>query len=304
MKKRKSKALGDVLAQGVKGIKGVHEIGGDVGIVANTEAVLTAVVDNVRKAQEEYRDRLVASLAATNALNAESDKAATFITLTRENLKPKFGSRYNQTWSTVGFSGGTLKVPDSMGLRLSLVKAIEQFLVANPALAVVDVVTAVLAGALYSDLADAMAAAAQAKVEQRQKKAVRDAALAALRLRIQALRAELKPLLAADDPRWIDFGFNVPTDVFVTDAPEGVKLTLNAMGHLVASWDDTVNTDRFRVYQRVTGTNTEYVPVATTTDTTFDLGTFASGAHVDVQVTAINAAGESVPSQTVEIVVP
>jgi hypothetical protein len=282
----------------------VHDLGAALGVVANTEAVMTAVVGNARKANTEYQFAIDASLVATAALDVQFEKAGKFIMLVRDNLKPIFGTRYSETWNKVGFFNRTLKVPQALKLRASLLKAIELFLDARPDLEIPNVMTKAMAETLYENFSAAMAASRDAKVEQRQKREVRDAAVAKLRLRITALRNELKPLLAADDPRWLDFGFGVPADVHVPAAPENLVVTVDPVtSHVVASWDDTVNTDRFRVYQRVIGTDTEYKPVDTTTDTSFDLGKFASGAQVEVQVTAINSAGESVPSTT-SVVVP
>lgn len=304
MKKRKSRALGNEFELGRACIRGVHELGGKVGIVANTEAVMAPLVDAALHANTHYQFAIGAGLEATKALRVQFNKAAKFIRLVRDNLKPAYGTRYSETWNKVGFINRTLNVPLTMKQRASLLKAIEQFFVTLPEMEIPNVMTRAMAAALHADFTAALEVSTNAKVDQRQKKTIRDRAMAAMRVRIQALRNELKPLLAADDPRWMDFGFGVPADVHVTAAPEGVELTQDAAtGRVVASWGHTVNTDRFRIYKRVTETDTESVLAGTTANTSFDLGTFASGAHVEVQVTAINSAGESVPSEVVGIVV-
>jgi hypothetical protein len=192
-----------------------------------------------------------------------------------------------------------------MGQRLARVKVLQTYFGAHPDHAVENLgVTEANAGALHDELSGKINALAAAKTTQRQKREAYEAAFAALRAELQKLYRELKAVLPKDDARWIEFGFGVPGDVHVPAVPEGLTLALNAAGHLMASWKRAVNAVRYRVHKRVIGTDAEYVPLDTTVDTSFDLGVFASGAHVQVQVTAINSAGESVASEAVEFVVP
>lgn len=305
MKKRTSRAIRNELAQGADCLAGLNKEGEALGVVANSGTLMTGVFDNALKTNNEYHATMTASLAATVALREQVDLAGKYISVVRDNLKPKLGSRFTQAWAEVGFFTRNLQVPRPAKDRATLLQAIEMFFDSHPELEIPLVMTKAMTTAMHTALAAAIAASSDAKVLKRQKRDVRDAAMETLHQRIQALRAELKPLLAADDPRWLDFGFNVPADVHVTSAPEDVKLTLDPVtGHVVASWGHTVHTDHFRVYKRVIGTDTEYQPVDTTTETSFDLGTFASGAHLDVQVTAINSAGESVPSDVASIALP
>jgi len=59
------------------------------------------------------------------------------------------------------------------------------------------------------------------------------------------------------------------------------------------------------VWKQVVDTDTDFVAVGSPTDSGFLLaGLLPSGATVKVRVTAVNDAGESLPSATQQIVVP
>ena len=75
-------------------------------------------------------------------------------------------------------------------------------------------------------------------------------------------------------------------------------------GHLLATWGGAPLGDRYRVYKKVVGVDNEFVLAATVTDTEANLNTFTPGQLVRVRVTALNEAGESLPSVTVEQTVP
>jgi hypothetical protein len=298
------KAWNALLAFCITAAAAALRLGELLGLLHNTKAAIQADVDAAEKAQSECQTAISARETFTNAQNETSAKVAAFITIVRELLKPKLGVRYSRAWNEVGFINQNLRVPTKVGEQLGLLRMIALFFEAHPELEVAGVATAAIANGLATTFAADQSALNEALVTIREKKAARDAARIVLWNRVRSLLAELKHLIPANDPRWLDFGFNVPADITVPTAPQGLTLTFNASAHLVANWGDTANTDRFRVYKRVVGTDTEYVPLDSTTNTSFDLGTFASGAHVDVKVTAINAAGESQASETVEIVVP
>ncbi|MBI2929857.1 MAG: hypothetical protein HYY24_29715, partial [Verrucomicrobia bacterium] len=61
---------------------------------------------------------------------------------------------------------------------------------------------------------------------------------------------------------------------------------------------------RYRVRKQVIGTDNDLVDGATVTEASTNLNTFPSGARVRVEVSAVNEAGESAPSQAVEALAP
>lgn len=298
-------AFGETLSLADKSAGGLHSLGAVLPVTHTTEQLVRAITAAAIKANDEYQAAKAARLESARTLAAVDQKSRALILTARDVLKPVLGTRYSQAWNQAGFVTPTLAVPTTMAKRLTRVKLLQTYFAAHPEHEVVNLgVTAAAIGALHDEFDANINAFGSAKVTQRQAKAAHKAAFAALRAELQKLYRELKVVLAKDDPRWIEFGFRVPADIHVPAAPEGLKLTIGAAGHLVATWADTVNADRFRVYKRLAGSGTEYAPSISTADTSFDLGVFASGARVEVQVRAINAAGGSVPSEPVEIVIP
>jgi len=187
---------------------------------------------------------------------------------------------------------------------LGVVKAMQLYLEAHPAVTVAGVATAELAGGVYDELSTAFSASKQAKADLRKRKAARNAAANAVRVDLMLLRRELSMVLEDNDPRWLDFGFNVPADVSVPDAPEVFSVTAGAPGHLVLNWAFPTNATRVRVFRQIVGVDAEFVHIDTLKESSKDIGGFTSGAHVKFYITAANAAGEGLPSRTVEVVAP
>ena len=136
------------------------------------------------------------------------------------------------------------------------------------------------------------------------KKAARDTALKALRKQARGLVTELKQLLPGNDPRWNAFGLNRPDAVGLPDVPEGLQVVGGAAGHLFATWKSARLGNRYRVFKKVVGVDSDFVLVKTTTETETDLNTFTPGQVARVRVAAANDAGDSVPCPPVELTVP
>jgi hypothetical protein len=166
------------------------------------------------------------------------------------------------------------------------------------------VVTAAIAKALCETYLTDITASSIAATTMRQKTQVRDAAAATMRRRLRKLFQELRQLMAPNDPRWLEFGFNIPADVSVPAAPESVVVTPGLPGNLSVQWGKPSTSERFRVFEKVLGRDQEFAAVFTTAETSVALNGRTSGDRVQLYVTAANSAGESQPSATVEIVVP
>lgn len=305
MKQVKINAFDDIVSFCEKGVTGLRQYGVDIQVAHITDVILQGKVDAARKGNGDYQTAINLKFAAQAALKEMRGQVVSFITLARDVLKPKLGSRYSKAWTEVGFLSPNLIVPQTKEKLLSMVKSIELYYIAHPeAEAAVLGLTHQHASDLHADYLAAMAAVDSARVTQRQHQVTRDAATAEMRAGRELLFRELRALLPATDPRWLDFGFNVPGDVVVPTAPEKFTVAPGVAGHLAPSWGKSVGADRYRIFAQVVGVDEKPAPVETTAKTSADLGGLTSGAHVKLYVIAANAAGESQPSATVEIVVP
>jgi hypothetical protein len=298
------KAFDALLSFAEKAADGLHSLGVALGIMHNTETIVRADLTTARTSNNAYQAAKSTRLAATNAQDTADKNAIAFITAARDVLKQTLGSRYSQAWNEVGYISGSLAVPATVDGRLALVKSIELYLTAHPAHEIVPLITHQKAATVYDALNDAISALNTAWSDQREKKNARDAAAVALQERLRNLSRELMQFLSDTDPRWLEFGFNVPADDETPDVPEDLVVLPGSSGHLVAHWPASARADRYRLFKQVVNVDQDFVYVDTITDTSKDMNTFTPGAHVKVRVTAVNEAGESLPSDPVEQVVP
>lgn len=297
-------AIYPLLVQGGRSADGVLLDGEDVGLTHIVEAILRGKVDAAKKKNSEYQDTISASLNAQKALDEAFQTALDFSQVMRDHLKPKLGSRYSKAWNQVGFFNATLRLPQSYDGMQGLVGSMGLFLEAHPELNVPAVMTPEIAATIAGAIATAKANVGQANIDGRQKKTGRDKAMADLRQELIFLRRELSMLLTDDDPRWLSFGFNVPSDLTVPEVPEGVAVIPGGAGRALVSWAHAMRADRYHVYKQTVGVDAEPVRVATVRELSTDVGGLVSGSTVKFTVTALNAAGESLDSEVVELVVP
>jgi hypothetical protein len=131
----------------------------------------------------------------------------------------------------------------------------------------------------------------------------RDAAVGVLRKRVRGLIDELTILLPNDDPRWEDFGLNIPAN---PRAPEPVKsITATALGNgkieLVTEY--ATRATRFRVEQFIVGVDTEWQLKLNAKDLEVVLKGYTVGQVVKLRVVAANDGGNAAPSPEVQVTV-
>lgn len=283
-----------------KGIEGLRLYRTDVGLLHITEAILAGKLTATRQSHDAYQAAIAAHPRAIAPLRDIDEQVGKFIALTRDVLKMKLGSRYSKQWIELGFVTPTLRVPRRRLDRLSRLKSLEWYFLTYPEAEVAALgLTAPRAAELHDSMLAAMMAVEAARVEQRQRKADRDAAMDDLRQAMIRLYRELKVLLPANDPRWMEFGFNVPADLTVPAAPEAVEATPGGAKNVTVKCDRPVGATRFRIFQKVEGKDADFVHVHTVHELKTTLGGYESGTRVEFYMTAANAAGESPPSAIV-----
>jgi hypothetical protein len=276
-----------------------------VGIKHNTKVLVTADLAAARTAHEALGPAISERLEFT-ADQASADAAGqASIFATRDVLKMTLGTPYSQAWYEAGYRNHSLATPSTLNGRLELLSHLATYLEKHPELEAPELKVSHQELTLRHDaLGGAINALQAAWAAQRTLRMARDKALLKLRARLRGLLGELRQLLAPDDSRWENFGFNIPADDSTPRAPRNLIVTDGLKGHLLAKWDRTPNAERYRVRKQVLGLDDGFVIARTTSETEADLNTFVTGQRVLLEVTALNSAGESLPSEPVEHLIP
>ncbi len=286
-------------------IAGLGTLATPLGIKQNTLAALAPDLTAARAAHEALGPAISARLLATETQNTADAAGQASIVVTRDVLKTTLGTSYSQAWYEVGYRNHSLGMPSTLNGRLELLKRMADYLGAHQSLEAPQLnVTQQTLSTQHATLSGAISALQGAWATQRAASNARKTALAKLRTRLRGLLGELRQLLAADDPRWQNFGFNIPADNSTPAAPQNLAVMDGLRGHLLASWDRTPGAERYRVRKQVVGLDLDFVLAKTTSETEADLNTFQPGQRVRLEVSALNSAGESLPTDPVEHVIP
>lgn len=277
---------------------GATTVGPAIGVVQNTAAVIGNALAAARSGEAAFQTARQAKIDATTDQTIADSNAKTFIVTAKRILIPQLGAAWSTVWAQVGFVNGSLETPNTLDERFTLLSSLHTYFIAHPAHENAPLgITAAAAQVLITASATARAALNAALQNLATARLARETAVTTLRTRMRGLISELATLLAADDARWYSFGLSAPGDPETPGIPAAAILTpgIPGSGLLFLDWPDTRRTDRYRVWQKKPG-ETTFTPVATVTESDATLSSQPLGVLLEFQITAVNAAGESVPS--------
>jgi hypothetical protein len=285
-------------------IAGATTIGPATGVVQNTAAVLTTCLTAARKSEADFQKARQEKKDATSAQNIADSNTKAFIATAKRVLIPRLGANWSTAWAPVGYVDHSLATPTTLDERFNLLGTLRDYLAAHPAHENAPLaITAADAQALHAVSAAARSAVKEALKNLTIARRARETAMDALRIRMRGLVTELHTVLPDDDPRWYSFGLSAPADPETPGNPAAPTLTLGLPGSglLFLDWPDTRRTVRYRVWQKLPG-ETAFRPVATVTESDATLTDLPLATPLEFQITAVNAAGESVPSPVSTII--
>ena len=141
------------------------------------------------------------------------EEARLFIGDARHSLRRTLGNGSNQSWVDAGFANGSLKVPRKVAEIEVCMENLAAFLKARPDQESSRLgVTAANAAAIHLKLHGIRDSIMDHETKGKKISRKRSAACQALRTRVQHLIAELRQVLAKDDPRWAAFGVESPAE--------------------------------------------------------------------------------------------
>lgn len=284
-----------------KGCK-MHEV--PLTIKQNTESVMLAANAGLSAAETAVGLRKQESSAAYEALESAHKAGLSMLTDCKLRLAKLYGQRWSPDWEPTGFPDQSTKIPEDYATRLTLLDALKNYFTAKPAAESVDMgATAALCLTQHTAIIDAQSVVDQAESKLTAALSTRDAAVDVLRKRVRGLIDELTILLPSNDPRWEDFGLNIPAN---PRAPEPVKsITAAALGNgkieLITEY--ATRATRFRVEQFIVGVDTEWQLKVNAKDLEMVLKGYTLGQVVKLRVVAANDGGNAAPSPEVQVTV-
>lgn len=273
----------DLLALAEDIADGLQTLEAAVGVKQNTEAVMRGSIAAYRMADNQLGAAKSARGVASDAVTTADTDAKKFLKAAKKVLAHYLGDSWNAAWEATGFPNQSTGVPGKQKERMNLCASLKAYFTTNAA----------------QESAQFGVTAAVTLKNQGLASAGKN-----LKKRVRGLITELETLLADDDPRWHEFGLSMPSDPDTPERVEGLVLTPNVAGQVMAKWDRAPRVTRYRVFKQVLTVDVEPVNVETVHDPQYMLEGLPGGKTVRVTVTAANDAGEAPLSAAAEAVVP
>jgi hypothetical protein len=258
-----------------------------------------------------YKSCEDAAKDARSALKALSDGTVkTLLSAYRDVLERIHGKKHNAGWAAAGFTDG-VSVPREHDKRQSLLAAMRSYLAANAGYEVSLpqpggtplAVTAAAALALGTTFQAAFDLINSSEAEQANCKNARDADKKGLFDEVSGTIKELNGLLAADDPRWENFGLNIPANPNPPEPVTAVTLTTVGTGREELAWTAATRATYYRLFVKVDGVDTDFRFLKRDSDLDHTLTDLTPGTTISAYVIAANPGGEAIASPTVTKVV-
>lgn len=258
-----------------------------------------------------YKSCEDAAKDARSALKALSDGTVkTLLSAYRDVLERIHGKKHNAGWAAAGFTD-VVSVPREHDKRQSLLAAMRSYLAANAGYeaslpqpgGTPLAVTAAAALALGTTFQAAFDLINSSEAEQANCKNARDADKKGLFDEVSGTIKELNGLLAADDPRWENFGLNIPANPNPPEPVTAVTLTAVGTGREELAWTAATRATYYRLFVKVDGVDTDFRFLKRDSDLDHTLTDLTPGTTISAYVIAANPGGEAIASPTVTKVV-
>ncbi len=292
------KALAEDLADGCD----LHEVA--IGIKQNTEAVIRAAItqyEAMKLARGQAEQLLELKVAAHQAADAAG---ATVLKNCRLRLVKLFGGQFNNQWLTAGWPNNTTAIPTTQDGRFSLLGGLKTYFTATPASESVDMeATAAICTAAHTAISNARnemntSDTALGAAKENEKSAVRT-----LRKRVRGLIDELGTIIADDDPRYGDFGLNIPALPVAPEPITSLTATPVAGSKVHLQWTYSTRMAGTRLQKKVIGVDDDFVSAGTADGLEKTLAGFTTGQSVVFRAFAYNDGGDASPSPEATVTV-
>lgn len=279
--------------------QGAHNIGAGIPLLINTEALIGADRLALIGAQDEYQVARGGLVSLSAARKAAFTAAWDFCFTARDVITFYCGREYNDGWRAAGWID-SLAIPQQFDELYTLVFRLISYFTANPTHENTGLgITAANAQTLAGQLQNTNQAFLNGQALSMTKRDVRDGKVVAVRKRLSGLCKELSQRLEDLDPRWRQFGFNLPGAPTVPAVPEGVAVFALPGGRLQISCDPSAGATSYRFYAQRPILDPVPVAVGSSEEPLLVTEPLTVGQVYRVFVSAVNEGAESLLSDGV-----
>lgn len=221
------------------------------------------------------------------------------------SLATRLGTRWSTLWAQAGFINHSTAVPTKIEDRISLVLALVDFFTANPGYEVANMNQTAAYGKMLRDAAvDKQGKLAEATINLNNVGTAWDGAYNTLRGGMRSLLRNLSDVLAKDDPRWLAFGFDMPSAETTPGQPLNVIVHLDETGTPIVQCDRVPLATRYRFRRMIVGVETDYVLAASSLEPIGSIKDVLPGQTVQIIVQAVNGRLQGVASDPIQFTIP
>lgn len=272
---------------------GATAVGAGIPLLINTAILIGEDRAWLLSAQQEYRTARSAISPLSAARRAAITEAYNFCFKARDLLENYLGREWSEAWIVTGWVSN-LAIPQSFDELYELSLSLKAYFTANPSRQNADLgITIAAVTTVSDDLRTSNQAVNSAEALSLAKKEVRDAKQSAARKRLSGLCKELSQRLDDMDPRWRDFGFNMPGAATVPAIPEDVVITPLPAAKLQIACAPSANATSYRFYLQRPIIDPEPVHVGTASEPLFVTETLVAAQPYVVYISALNEGAES-----------
>ena len=296
---------GQLIGLGTKMVEGMTALSGPLNLTLITTAQMQANLTAFSTQDGAFN-------AARSARQTASDGYATALAAVYDwlmgvsnTLATHWGTRWNTQWAQAGFINNTTAIPAKVEDRLGLALALVNFFTNNPGYEVASLnQTAAYGTTLRTTALNAQAAVTAAAVAINSIGALWQSAYDTLVQGMRALLDNLRNVLAADDPRWLSFGLQMPSAITTPGQPVNLTAHLDDTGAIVVQCDAVPLATRYRWRMLLVGLQQDYKLAASTTGPIGSIAGVPPGQTAKIIVQAVNGSLQGVASDAVELAMP
>ena len=296
---------GQLIGLGIKMHAGVVAIGPAVPVTMVNAAQIQTVLDAFIAADGAFNAARSARQAASDTYQAACGAIYDWLLAVRKVLAVQFGDRWSTQWAQAGFTNSTTAIPARVEDRIALVLALVNFFLANPSYEAASLeVTAAEGTTLRNAALSAQQVLATAAVSLKTLGDSWTTAYDKLTTVMRRLIKNLDGMLKADDPRWEQFGLNMPAAPTAPGQPVNLTAHTDDTGAIVVQCDAVPLATRYRWRMMRVGVEKDYQLAASSP---VPIGTIAGvepGQLVQIIVQAVNGSQQGVASEPLNFRMP